>query len=284
MRGRTTRRRSRTRGALLALVLLCAGAAPLTGCSSGSEGEDRTPETGVVSDATNTTDATATAGTTGGGDQDEDAQERRRREKDSGNFSRAGRLSDAFGGFFPEHYEKFVVNPSSEPYVGTVSVVDCSPDGKRQPMSPSSRTVTVPPKTEGKTFGVPFKFPRKQGNVTSNKPRIICVTLRDEGGVRGQDKDPLSVQLNPTSETTGEVTGETTTGETTGETTTGETTGETTTGETTGETTTGETTGETTTGETTTGETTGETTTEETTGETTGETTDGGTGESGGVG
>ncbi|MFJ5707722.1 hypothetical protein [Streptomyces sp. NPDC093105] len=282
MRVRTTRRRSRTRGAFLALVLLCTGAAPLTGCSSGSEDEDRTAESGVTSDPTGGAES---AGTTGGGDTEEDARERRRQEKDSGNFSRAGRLSDAFGGFFPEVYEKFVENPSSEPYVGTVAAVDCSPDGNPQPMSPSSQTVTVPPHTLGKAFSVPFDFPEGQGDVTSNEPRIICVTLRDEGGFRGEDKDSLSVQLMPTGEETGETTtGETTTGgTTTGETTTGETTtGETTTGETTtGETTTGETTtGETTTGETTTGETTtGETTTGETT---TGETADGGTGESGG--
>ncbi|MDX2297849.1 MULTISPECIES: hypothetical protein [Streptomyces] len=271
MRGRTTRRRSRTRGALLALVLLCTGAAPLTGCSSGSEEADRTSgtDTSGTDTSPDPTDATTTGGTTGGGDTDEDARERRRQEKDSGSFSRAGRLSDDFDGFFPEIYEKFVENPSSEPYVGTVTAVDCSPDGNPQPMAPSSQTVTVPPNTEGNVFRVSFDFPQGQGDVTSNTSRIICVTLRDEGGVRGEDKDPLSVQLSPT----GEETGETTTGETTtGETTTGETT--------TGETTTGETTtGETTTGETTTGETTtGETTTGETT---TGETTDGGTGESG---
>ncbi|MFJ5829696.1 hypothetical protein [Streptomyces sp. NPDC093089] len=274
MRGRTTRRRSRTRDALLALVLLCTGAAPLTGCSSGSEGEDRTSETGVASDAT---DTAATAGTTGGGDQDEDAQERRRQEKDSGSFSRAGRLSDEFGGFFPENYTKFMENPSSEPYVGTVAVVDCSPDGKRQPIAPPSQTVTVPPKTEGKDFGVSFDFPQEQGDVTSNEPRIMCVTLRDEGGFRGEDKDALSVQLNPPSETPGEVTEETT-GEATGETTDGGT-GETTDGGT-GETTDGGT------GETTDGGT-GETTdggTGETTDGGTEETTAGGTGESGGLG
>ncbi|MET9536612.1 hypothetical protein ABZY16_03750 [Streptomyces sp. NPDC006553] len=194
MRGRTTRRRSRTRGALLALVLLSAGAAPLTGCSSGSEGEGRTSETGAASDAT---DATATAGTTGGGDQEADAQERRRQEKDSGSFGRAGRLSDTFDGFFPETYGKFLENPSSEPYVGTVAVVDCSPDGNPQPMDPPSQTVTVPPKTEGTAFRVDFDFPQEQGDVTSNEPRLICVTLRDEGGFRGEDKDSLSVQLSP---------------------------------------------------------------------------------------
>ncbi|MGW0116979.1 hypothetical protein [Streptomyces sp. NPDC003327] len=144
-------------------------------------------------------------------------------------------------------------NPSSEPYVGTLAVVDCSPDGNPQPLDPPSQTVTVPPKQGKLAFKVSFSFPEGQGTVTSNQPRLICVTLRDEGGFRGEDRDALSVQLNPPSETTPE---ETTTGETT--------TGETTTGETT--------TGETTTGETTTGET------------TTGETTDGGTGESGGLG
>ncbi|MBX9425342.1 hypothetical protein [Streptomyces lateritius] len=105
-------------------------------------------------------------------------------------------------------------NPSSEPYVGTIAVVDCSPDGKPRPMSPPSQTVTVRPNSEGMDFKAFFRFPREQGDVTSNEPRMICVTLRDEGGVRGEDKDALTVQLKPTGETTGGTTGDTTTGET----------------------------------------------------------------------
>lgn len=49
--------------------------------------------------------------------------------------------------------------PSSEPYVGTIAVVDRSPDGKPHPTSPPSQTVTVPPNSEGMDFKVSFRVP-----------------------------------------------------------------------------------------------------------------------------
>ncbi|WP_051845672.1 hypothetical protein [Streptomyces globisporus] len=276
MRGRTTRLWNRPRGAFLALMVACATAAPLTGCSSGGDPDPR-----------QATDATAPT-TQDGQETDQQKQEREKREKekrerekekekekDNGSFNRAGRLSDDFTGVFPFGYEKEVKNPSSETYVGTIEVVDCSPDGKHPPITPPSQTVTVPPKGN-----VTASFNFLQGDVTSNESRILCVTLRNEGGVADEDKDTVPSQVSTTGDTT---TGDTTTGDTTtGDTTTGDTTtGDTTTGDTTGQTTGDTTTGDTTTGDTTTGDT---TTGDTTTGQTTGDTTTGGTSETGGSG
>ncbi|MFF5763124.1 hypothetical protein ACFY8F_11375 [Streptomyces tanashiensis] len=258
MRGRTTaRHRSRSRGALLALALLCAAAAPLAGCSSGGDGNP-TPDSDV------STDATATDGTTGQPDQDEDEQERRKQEQDDGSFSRAGRLSDGFSGHWPQSYKKTVTNPSSDPYVGTLWVLDCTPGEENRPAIPPSRTVNLSP---GGEDAPEFTFSQEGGNTKAT--RQVCAILRNEGGVSDEVSEPISADIVPPP---GETTGDTTEG-TTGDTTEG-TTGETsegTTGDTTGDTTegtTGDTTGDTTEG------TTGETS-EGTTGDTTGDTAGG---------
>ncbi|UZX24124.1 hypothetical protein [Streptomyces tanashiensis] len=276
MRGRTSAlRRSRSRGALLALALLCAAAAPLAGCSSGGDG-GQTPDSDVSTDATATdeTDETdETSGTTGETDPEKSEEERQRREKekDSGSFNRAGRLSNHFGGHWPNAYFWKVTNPSSDPYSGTLSLVDCTPGLPSRPLIPPSQPVTLAP---GETSEeLTFEFSTEGGNT---KPtHQVCTTLSNEAGVSDEASQPVDADLLPPP---GQTDGETTEG-TTGNNTTGDTSEGTTGDNTTGDTSEG-TTGDNTTGDTSEG-TTGDNTTGDTSEGTTGSDTDGGSDGSG---
>ncbi|MGW1766495.1 hypothetical protein ACWCQL_20775 [Streptomyces sp. NPDC002073] len=165
---------------LLVLALLCA-AAVTTACSS--DEEPRPPESSVETPADVTPVETPTQ------DSEEEEREQQERESNGGNFNTAGRLSDNFDGNWPDSYIKFVTNPSDETYVGTVSVVDCTPGEPSRPLSPPSQSVTVPP--GGDPGKAEFKPPSE--GVTPNQPRHMCVTLSDAGGVRDTGTDVMSV-------------------------------------------------------------------------------------------
>ncbi|MER7946983.1 hypothetical protein ABTY59_06270 [Streptomyces sp. NPDC096079] len=259
---------------LLALALLCAGAAPLTGCSSGGGGTPETPDSDVSSDTTGT--ETGSGGTTGETDPQKSEEERRKREKGSGSFNSAGRLSDHFGGHWPDAYYWSITNPSSEPYSGTLSLVDCTPGQASRPLIPPSQPVTLAP---GETSGeLTFAFSTEGGN--TNPTHQVCATLSNAAGVSDEASKTVSADLlPPPGETNGETTEGTNGNNTTGNNTTGDTTQGSTGNNTTGDTTEG-TTGNNTTGDTTEG-TTGNNTTGDTSEGTTGDNTDGGSAGSG---
>ncbi|WP_225799777.1 hypothetical protein [Streptomyces sp. NK15101] len=255
----------------MALMLTCAAAAPLTGCSSGDEPAPR-PDTDLTTPTTQDGQETETEQQKQ--EREKQEREKREREKNDGSFSRAGRLSDGFSGHWPQSYKKTVTNPSSGPYVGTLEVLDCTPGETSRAAIPPSRTVSLPP---GGTAAPEFKFSKEGGN--SKPTRQVCATLRNAAGVSDEVSEPISADPVTPPGQTGDTTTDNTTGQT-GDTTTDNTTGQT------GDTTTDNTTGQT--GDTTTDNTTGQTgdtTTDNTTGQTgdttTGDTT-GGTSETGG--
>ncbi|MFG2341461.1 hypothetical protein [Streptomyces yangpuensis] len=186
LRGRGTLR------VLGTLVLLCAAGA-LFACSSGDGGGDPSPPppSSVRSEADTTpdqpTDQTATVET------DEEREERRRQEREKGGFSRAGRLSDGFDGYWPS-YRKEVINTSTDTYVGAVSAVDCTPGDPPTPADPPSRTVSV---ASGGSQWAEFSFSSVEA---TSSPRHICVTLSDDGGETGTDTDVMSAYIPPSPE------------------------------------------------------------------------------------
>ncbi|WP_319819573.1 hypothetical protein [Streptomyces sp. F8] len=166
---------------------MCAAGA-LAACSSGDG--DPSPssvrsETGAASDQP--TNQSPTAGT------EEEREEQRRQEREKGGFSRAGRLSDGFDGYWPK-YLKMVTNPSADAYEGTVSAVDCTPGEPTMSADPPSQSVSLAP--EG-TEEVEFSFASVEATST---PRHICVTLSDGGGETDTDTDVMSAYISPSPE------------------------------------------------------------------------------------
>jgi len=169
-----------------ALALLCTGVTSLASCSSN---DDQPLEPARTS--SNETTITTT-------DEERQKQEEREREKEKGDFSRAGRLSDSFDGAWPFNYTKAVSNPSEEVYVGTISVIVCTPGEESRAVIPSSQAVTVPPE---QTVEVEFNFSEEGVNSRLATLRL-CVTLSDEGGLRDTDTDNITAQYAPQPETT----------------------------------------------------------------------------------
>ncbi|MDX3614447.1 hypothetical protein [Streptomyces europaeiscabiei] len=189
MRDAKNRRSGEPGRVLLALSLLCAIVAPLAGCSTT---DDQPSGQEVSADGTST--PTSDEQRKEQQEQEKRDEQQEEEERDDGGFSRAGRLSDTFGGGWP-FYIKEVLNPSATEYVGKVAAVDCT-SGEDRPATPPSQTVTVPPQGEAEAS---FEFSTE--NVTSS-PRQICVTLTDEGGVRDETVDQMEAFITGEDETT----------------------------------------------------------------------------------
>ncbi|WP_123962378.1 hypothetical protein [Streptomyces sp. TLI_185] len=167
------------------LALLCAGATVLVGCSSV---DDQSPEPRFSSNGTWTPTSDEQRQ-----EQEKRKQEEKEREKHSGDFSHAGRLSDGFSGVWPFNYTKGVTNPSTKQYVGTISVVDCTPGEASRAAIPPSQTVYVPPQ---QTVKAEFSF--SDEGVNSTRPtRLLCVTLSDDGGIRDKITETIDAQVAP---------------------------------------------------------------------------------------
>lgn len=167
------------------VALFCAGATVLVGCSST---DDQSPGPHFSSNGTRTPTSDEQRQ-----EQEKRKQEEKEREKHSGDFSNAGRLSDGFSGVWPFNYTKGVANPSSKQYVGTISVVDCTPGEQGRAAIPRSRTVYVPPQ---QTVKAEFSF-SDEGVRSTRQTRLLCVTLSDNGGTRDTTTDEIDAQVAP---------------------------------------------------------------------------------------
>lgn len=95
----------------------------------------------------------------------------------NGGFNSAGRLSDNFSGSWPNFAPIVANTSSSSPFVGTVSVTECTSGSHPAHPNPSALTITVPPASS--TTAPPFIF--SGGNTDPAAVHVVCARLAAQG-------------------------------------------------------------------------------------------------------
>ncbi|MGC0313625.1 hypothetical protein [Kitasatospora acidiphila] len=173
----------RTSTRLLAAVgILSAGAGLLLACSNGSSssgGSGTTTSSPSPTESPTPTGSSQSTGGNGGGNGGGGGGGSGGGGGGGGNggFNSAGRLSDNFSGSWPNFAPIVANTSSSSPFVGTVSVTECTSGSHPAHPNPSALTITVPPASS--TTAPPFIF--SGGNTDPAAVHVVCARLAAQG-------------------------------------------------------------------------------------------------------